>query len=338
MNDINMTIDDNDFCVLLGPSGCGKTTLLRMVVGLNSVTKGDLLFNNKRVNDLPPKDRDIAMVFQSYALYPHMNVYKNMAFGLKMKKEKTSVIDNRVKDVAKILNISHLLYKKPSEISGGQRQRVALGRAIVRKPSLFLMDEPLSNLDAKLRENMRVELVKLHQSLGSTTIYVTHDQIEAMTMGTKIILMHNQKIQQIGKPMDLYNDPKNLFVANFIGNPTINNFKGKVKDGYFINDSGLLKIKLKPEEIEKINKLKIENIVFCIRSEEIKQVLKDEDAQVTVIHIERLGKESEIRGAIDSDNNITITSKSDIELEAYSKIKVKFNNYFLFDEKTENRI
>ncbi len=210
---IDLEIEDKDFCVILGPSGCGKTTMLRMIAGLNSVTEGELLFGDKKVNTVPPKDRDIAMVFQSYALYPHMTVYDNMAFSLAMRHESKSLINERVLEAAKLLQIEEYLYSKPSDISGGQRQRVALGRAMVRKPKVFLMDEPLSNLDAKLREHMRVELVRLHKRLETTSIYVTHDQTEAMTMATKIVLMNEGKIQQAGSPNDLYNKPANIFVA-----------------------------------------------------------------------------------------------------------------------------
>lgn len=337
LENINLNIVDNDFCVLLGPSGCGKTTLLRMIAGLNSITKGDLMFDDKRVNDLAPKNRDIAMVFQSYALYPHLNVYKNMAFGLKMKKEKPSIIDRRVKDVAKILNISHLLYKKPSEISGGQRQRVALGRAIVRKPGLFLMDEPLSNLDAKLRESMRVELVKIHKSLGTTTVYVTHDQTEAMTMATKIVLMSNQKIQQIGTPIEMYNDPKNLFVIRFIGTPSINSYKGTVKNGYFVSEFESIKYKLSQDMVDAISKKNSEFVYLCVRSENV--ILNPNgEVQVEVLYIEELGREREVKGMIDSENNISITIKSDIEVREDLKLKVSFEKIYIFDGTTQERI
>ena len=208
LRNIDLTIDEKDFCVILGPSGCGKTTMLRMIAGLNSITEGDLLFGGRRVNKVAAKDRDIAMVFQSYALYPHMTVYDNMAFSLSMRKERKKIINERVMEAAELLQVSDYLYSKPSDISGGQRQRVALGRAIVRKPSVFLMDEPLSNLDAKLREHMRVELVRLHKALETTTIYVTHDQVEAMTMATKIVLMNDGKIQQAGKPDEFYHSLK----------------------------------------------------------------------------------------------------------------------------------
>ena len=241
LRNIDLEIEDKDFCVILGPSGCGKTTLLRMIAGLNSITEGDLLFNDKRMNKVPSKDRDIAMVFQSYALYPHMTVYDNMAFSLAMRKERKSVIDERVREAAELLQITNYLHSKPSDISGGQRQRVALGRAMVRKPRVFLMDEPLSNLDAKLREHMRVELVRLHKSLETTSIYVTHDQTEAMTMATKIVLMNEGKIQQAGKPDEFYNKPANLFVARFIGSPTMNVFEGKIEGGRFISNDGSIK-------------------------------------------------------------------------------------------------
>ena len=239
---INLDIESKDFCIILGPSGCGKSTLLRMIAGLNSITEGELLFNGKLMNKVASKDRNIAMVFQSYALYPHMTVYDNMAFSLAMRKMDKRIIHERVLEAAKILQIEKYLYSKPSDISGGQRQRVALGRAIVRKPAVFLMDEPLSNLDAKLREHMRVELVRIHQSLGTTSIYVTHDQTEAMTMGTKICLLDKGVIQQFGKPEEFYNKPANLFVAKFIGSPTMNVINGKIQGGIFVSDSGVVKI------------------------------------------------------------------------------------------------
>ena len=214
LRNINLDIGDKDVCVIFGPSGCGKTTLLRMIAGLNSITEGDLIFGDKKVNEVPSKDRDIAMVFQSYALYPHMTVYQNMAFSLTMRSVRKDIIHDRVLDAAKLLQIENYLYSKPSDISGGQRQRVALGRAIVRNPKIFLMDEPLSNLDAKLREHMRVELVRLHKQLDTTTIYVTHDQIEAMTMATKIILLNEGQVQQAGKPEEFYSRPNNIFFSS----------------------------------------------------------------------------------------------------------------------------
>jgi len=226
VNDFNLDIDDKEFIVLVGPSGCGKTTTLRMVAGLEEISDGELYIGDRLMNDVAPKDRDIAMVFQNYALYPHMTVYDNMAFGLKLRKMPKAEIETRVNEAAKILGIDHLLNRKPKALSGGQRQRVALGRAIVREPKVFLMDEPLSNLDAKLRVQMRTEITKLHQRLDTTFIYVTHDQTEAMTMGTRIVVMRDGFIQQIDSPQNLYDWPQNLFVAGFIGTPPMNFFNG----------------------------------------------------------------------------------------------------------------
>ena len=222
VKNFNLTVEDKEFAILVGPSGCGKSTALRMVAGLEEPSTGNIYIGDRAVNDLPPKDRDIAMVFQEYALYPHMSVFKNMAFGLKLRKFPRSEIDQRVKDAADILGIQGLLDRKPKQLSGGQRQRVAVGRAIVRKPAVFLFDEPLSNLDAKLRVQMRAELSKLHDRLQTTIIYVTHDQVEAMTMGTKIVVMKDGLIQQIGSPLGVYNFPINQFVAGFIGSPVMN--------------------------------------------------------------------------------------------------------------------
>ena len=232
VSDFNLEIEDKEFIILVGPSGCGKSTTLRMVAGLEEISSGELLIGDRLVNDVAPKDRDIAMVFQNYALYPHMTVFDNMAFGLKLRKTSKEEIRRRVEEAARILDIEHLLERKPKALSGGQRQRVALGRAIVREPKVFLLDEPLSNLDAKLRAQMRTELTKLHQKLGTTFIYVTHDQTEAMTMGTRIVVMKDGLIQQCDTPQVLYDKPCNMFVAGFIGSPQMNFIEGKVlKDG-----------------------------------------------------------------------------------------------------------
>ncbi len=232
VNDLNLAIDDKEFIVLVGPSGCGKTTALRMLAGLEEITKGEVKIGDRIVNDVPPKDRDIAMVFQSYALYPHMTVYDNMAFGLKLRKTPKQDIKRRVQEAAEILGIQDMLTRKPRQLSGGQRQRVALGRAIVREPKVFLFDEPLSNLDAKLRIAMRSEITKLHQRLQTTFIYVTHDQIEAMTMATRIAVINKGVLQQLDTPQTLYDRPDNMFVAGFMGSPAMNFFKAKVrKDG-----------------------------------------------------------------------------------------------------------
>jgi multiple sugar transport system ATP-binding protein len=227
VNDLTLQVQDGEFLVLVGPSGCGKTTALRMVAGLEEQTSGDIFIGDRLVNDVPPKDRDIAMVFQNYALYPHMSVYDNIAFGLRLRGTAKAEIDRRVKDVAGILGLDLLLQRKPKELSGGQRQRVALGRAIAREPAVFLMDEPLSNLDAKLRIQTRAELEKIHQRVGKTTIYVTHDQVEAMTMGDRIVVLKDGVLQQAGSPQELHDHPLNLFVAGFIGAPAMNFFPAK---------------------------------------------------------------------------------------------------------------
>ena len=230
VHDVNLEIEDQEFLVLVGPSGCGKSTTLRMIAGLEEISSGEIYIGDRLVNDVAPKDRDIAMVFQNYALYPHMNVYENMAFGLKLRHFTRQVIDNRVKETAGILGLTNLLGRKPKELSGGQRQRVALGRAIVRDPKVFLMDEPLSNLDAKLRVQTRTEISKLHNRLNATTIYVTHDQTEAMTMGDRIVVMKDGVVQQVAPPQELYDYPANTFVAGFIGSPAMNFLDVKVDD------------------------------------------------------------------------------------------------------------
>ena len=245
VSDFTLEIADKEFIILVGPSGCGKSTTLRMIAGLESVSKGELKIGDRVVNDVAPKDRDIAMVFQSYALYPHMSVYKNMAFGLELRKIPKDEIDRRVREAAKILDIEHLLKRKPRALSGGQRQRVALGRAMVRSPSVFLLDEPLSNLDAKLRTAMRTEIKKLHQRLGTTFIYVTHDQTEAMTMGDRIVVMKDGVVQQADTPQNLYNKPSNMFVAGFIGSPQMNFLDATVR----IRDKKILLV-LKNSELD----------------------------------------------------------------------------------------
>ena len=269
--DLDVKIEDKEFAVLVGPSGCGKTTVLRMIAGLESITSGEIYIGNKLINNVLPKNRDIAMVFQNYALYPHMTVYDNMAFALKIRKTKKSVIDQEVKEAAKLLEIEHLLERKPKALSGGQRQRVALGRAIVRKPQVFLFDEPLSNLDAKLRVQMRAEIIKLHKKLETTMIYVTHDQVEAMSMADKIVVMKDGLVQQVEQPLTVYNNPENLFVAGFIGSPAINQFLGKlVKEGdetFFVCDN----FKLAPYDghKKKLQNYEGKDIIFGIRPEDV---------------------------------------------------------------------
>lgn len=309
LRNINLEIEEKDFCVILGPSGCGKTTLLRMIAGLNSITEGDLLFNDKRMNKVPSKDRDIAMVFQSYALYPHMTVYDNMAFSLSMRKERKKIIHERVMEAAELLQIKKHLYNKPSDISGGQRQRVALGRAMVRKPAVFLMDEPLSNLDAKLREHMRVELVRLHKALGTTSIYVTHDQTEAMTMASKIVLMNDGKIQQAGIPDEFYNKPANIFVAKFIGSPTMNIVEGSIKKGKFISDHGLIEITPTPEDAESLKEFEGKPVSVGIRPERFESGGEFGDTfTATIDVVEMLGKEKILYVRLENDSELVIST------------------------------
>src|ERR1041385_398931 len=269
VKDVNLDIRDKEFVVLVGPSGCGKTTTLRMVAGLESISSGRVLINDKVVNELAPMDRDIAMVFQNYALYPHMSVYDNMAFGLKMRKFDKAEIQKRVREAADILGIGEYLKRKPRQLSGGQRQRVALGRAIVRHPQVFLFDEPLSNLDAKLRVQMRVELKKLHQRLGTTAIYVTHDQVEAMTLGDRVVVMRDGWVQQVGEPLDLYNTPANKFVAGFIGSPAMNfaNVTLSGANGAVYAENSGLRIKLPQEIAQRLNGHSDREVILGIRPE-----------------------------------------------------------------------
>ena len=271
VKEANFKIEDKEFVVLVGPSGCGKTTTLRMIAGLEDISTGELFIDGKMVNDIPPKDRDIAMVFQNYALYPHMTVYDNMAFGLKIRKMPKTEIESRVNEAAKILEIEKLLKRKPKALSGGQRQRVAVGRAIVRHPKVFLFDEPLSNLDAKLRVQMRAEISALHNRLQATMIYVTHDQEEAMTMGDKIVVMKDGLIQQIGGPLHLYNNPANLFVAGFIGSPPMNFLKVKInQEGSKVTaDEGNFVLTIKGKNEKLVKPYAGKELVFGIRPEDL---------------------------------------------------------------------
>ncbi|MFQ5583577.1 MAG: ABC transporter ATP-binding protein, partial [Calditrichia bacterium] len=268
IQDANLIIEDKEFVVLVGPSGCGKSTLLRMIAGLEEISAGEIRIDDRMVNNVAPKDRDIAMVFQNYALYPHMTVFENMAFGLKLRKFPKEEIRQRVEEAAAILGIKDFLDRKPKALSGGQRQRVALGRAIVRKPKVFLFDEPLSNLDAKLRVQMRIEINRLHSRLQSTMIYVTHDQIEAMTMGNKIVILKDGIIQQTDTPMNLYNNPANLFVAGFIGSPAMNFIKGRlVEDGGLHFQNGRIKFHIPAEKSALLKEKKNSEVILGIRPE-----------------------------------------------------------------------
>ncbi len=288
VSDFNLEIEDKEFIILVGPSGCGKSTTLRMIAGLEEISKGELYIGDRLVNDVPPKDRDIAMVFQNYALYPHMTVYKNMAFGLELRKTPKDEIDKRVREAARVLDIEHLLDRKPKALSGGQRQRVALGRAMVRNPAVFLLDEPLSNLDAKLRTSMRTEIIKLHQKLGTTFIYVTHDQTEAMTMGDRIVVMKDGLIQQVDTPQNLYDYPCNMFVGGFIGSPQMNFLDATlVKEGsnYYV-DLGGDKLLIAPEKVTSALDAYVGKAIKAgIRPEDIKDdeefMEKHKDATIT---------------------------------------------------------
>ncbi len=271
VRDVSLEIQDREFVILVGPSGCGKSTTLRMVAGLEEITRGKITIGDRVVNDVPPKDRDIAMVFQNYALYPHMTVYDNMAFGLKLRGFKKAEIDRRVRDAAEILGITDYLERRPKALSGGQRQRVAVGRAIVRKPAAFLFDEPLSNLDAKMRVQMRAEISKLHSRLESTMIYVTHDQVEAMTMADRIVVMKDGLVQQMADPNTIYDHPANLFVAGFIGTPPMNFFQGVLKraEGRFYFDEGTFQADIPAEQHEKLLPFIDRKITFGLRPENV---------------------------------------------------------------------
>src|SRR5436189_2145194 len=295
VKDVNLDIRDKEFVVLVGPSGCGKTTTLRMVAGLESITSGRILIDDKIINDLPPKDRDIAMVFQNYALYPHMSVYDNMAFGLKMRKFDRADIAKRVQEAAEILGIQELLRRKPRQLSGGQRQRVALGRAIVRHPQVFLFDEPLSNLDAKLRVQMRVELKRLHERLETTAIYVTHDQVEAMTLGDRVVVMRGGLVQQVGDPMELYNEPANRFVAGFIGSPAMNfaNVRITGQNGGVWAEGDGIRLKVPGQLSNRVGSHVGKEVTLGIRPEDMRIARESDPAELNlpavVEVVERLG-------------------------------------------------
>ena len=343
VKDFNLEIKDKEFIIFVGPSGCGKTTTLRMIAGLEEITSGELEIDGKMVNDVEPKDRDIAMVFQNYALYPHMTIYDNMAFGLKLRKAPKAEIEARVREAAKILDLESLLDRKPGQLSGGQRQRVAMGRAIVREPKAFLMDEPLSNLDAKLRVQMRLEIAKLHERLGATIIYVTHDQTEAMTLGTRIVVMKDGVVQQVDNPQNLYNKPCNLFVAGFIGSPQMNFF-----DAVVVSDGSEVALKIGPHKIvlpeEKAKALmdggyEGKTVVMGIRPEDVndeKTRESDSIIEAPVKVYELLGAEvflySEVEG-------VNMTARVEPGTKAKSGELVKFalnvNKIHVFDKETE---
>ena len=313
----NITIEDKEFCVFVGSSGCGKSTTLRMIAGLEDISEGKLFIDGKEMNDVPPKDRDIAMVFQNYALYPHMSVYDNMAFGLKIRKMDKSEIDRRVKAAAKQLDLEQYLTRKPKALSGGQRQRVAVGRAIVRNPKVFLFDEPLSNLDAKLRVTMRSEIASLHNRLQATMIYVTHDQIEAMTLGDKIVVMKDGIIQQIGAPLYLYNNPINKFVAGFIGTPPMNFLKVKVleKGGKIVCEEGAFDVTPCAEHQKRLKDFVGKEVWFGIRPEDVEYVEKPSAGamQMKIANKEPLGAETHLYLTTNKGQNLIAKTNANVQ-------------------------
>jgi multiple sugar transport system ATP-binding protein len=347
LKDLNIVVDDKEFLVLVGPSGCGKSTALRCLAGLEEITGGRILIGPRDVTNVAPKDRDIAMVFQSYALYPHMSVYDNMAFGLKLRKTPKTEIDRRVKEAADILGISHLLQRKPKQLSGGQRQRVAVGRAIVREPAVFLFDEPLSNLDAKLRVQTRAEISKLHQRLKTTFIYVTHDQVEAMTMATRIAVMKDGILQQLDSPQNLYERPGNVFVAGFIGSPSMNFFDAKMvkQDGNLIVDCGAFAVKVPDEKKSPYQEHVGKQVILGIRPEDI----HDPQYMPSGIHTSQIEAQVEVTELMGNETYLYLKSgdknyvaRVDPRNRSHVGDKVpmalNMDNMHLFDKNTEAAI
>ncbi len=340
----NFVAEDKEFVILVGPSGCGKTTTLRMIAGLEDISSGDINIGEQRVNDVPPKDRDIAMVFQNYALYPHMTVYQNMAFALKLRGWSKAEIDKQVNESAELLGIKDLLDRKPKQLSGGQRQRVALGRAIVRNPKVFLFDEPLSNLDAKLRVQMRTEITKLHRKLATTIIYVTHDQVEAMTMGDKIVVMDKGIIQQIASPLEIYNHPVNLFVAGFIGSPAINLSRGKMveKDGKLQYVSESITLEPTPNQLEKLKAYKDREVIMGVRPEDVYDAEFDSMAEVprpvdTICEVvEPMGNEFIVYLKAGNDKfTARIDPKKMPQIDARFRVTIDMKKVHFFDAQSE---
>ena len=352
VSDFNLEIEDKEFIILVGPSGCGKSTTLRMIAGLEEISEGELYIGDRLVNDVAPKDRDIAMVFQNYALYPHMTVFENMAFGLKLRKTPKDEIKRRVEEAARILDITHLLDRKPKALSGGQRQRVALGRAIVREPQVFLLDEPLSNLDAKLRAQMRTELSKLHQKLGTTFIYVTHDQVEAMTMGTRIVVMKDGFIQQVDSPQELYTKPANIFVAGFIGSPQMNFIDATVvnKDGRYAitfgDDTNTFEVMIpESKKNEALANYVGKEVVLGVRPED----LRDDEMYISAATTGLIDCNVEVTELMGAETylyvncagvNMTarVSPRSTARPGDVIKMAINVNNIHLFDKETEKVI
>jgi len=343
VTDFNLTIKDKEFVVLVGPSGCGKSTTLRCVAGLEEITDGEIYIGGRLVNDIPPKDRDIAMVFQNYALYPHMNVYKNLSFGLELRKMKKDLIYQRVHEAAQILDIEHLLDRKPKALSGGQRQRVAVGRAIVRKPAVFLFDEPLSNLDAKLRVQMRTEIAKLHHNLQATMIYVTHDQVEAMTMGNRIVVMKDGFIQQVSDPLTLYDKPVNKFVAGFIGSPPMNFVDvDVVREGAnFYAKAAAFKLKISDGHVDRVKGYEGKKATFGFRPEDLidENIMKEKAGRMIkakVEVIEPLGSEIFLYVSAGGDNFVArVAHQYKTQLGAEVGFVIDMEKSHIFDIETE---
>ncbi|TME30892.1 MAG: sn-glycerol-3-phosphate ABC transporter ATP-binding protein UgpC [Chloroflexi bacterium] len=341
VNDLNLEINDGEFLVLVGPSGCGKTTALRCVAGLEEISDGRLLIGDRVVNDVPAKDRNIAMVFQSYALYPHMSVYDNLAFGLKLRKTPKDEIKRRVADAGKILGLDQLLDRKPKALSGGQRQRVALGRAIVREPSVFLMDEPLSNLDAKLRVETRANIARLHQRLGATTVYATHDQVEAMTMGDRIAVMRDGLLQQVGTPQDLYDHPQNVFVAGFIGSPAMNFATAAISDGGLMMGSQKLGTSERLSDLIR-GRAQGSNVLLGFRPEHLDLVDTGDAAlriPAKVDVVEYLGNEELLHAQMEGAEIVALVP-SDRKVEAGQEVEftVPADKLQMFDPETEKSL
>jgi multiple sugar transport system ATP-binding protein len=343
--DVNLDIRDKEFVVLVGPSGCGKTTTLRMVAGLESITSGRILIDDTVVNDLAPMDRDIAMVFQNYALYPHMSVYDNMAFGLKMRKFEKPEIQKRVQEAAEILGIEDYLKRKPRQLSGGQRQRVALGRAIVRHPRVFLFDEPLSNLDAKLRVQMRVELKKLHERLGTTAIYVTHDQVEAMTLGDRVVVMRDGRVQQVGDPLELYNQPANRFVAGFIGSPAMNFASVRIaaENGSLWATGDGIRLKIPDALTNGLGAQAGKEVTFGIRPEDLRIANGSDPVEMSIEAavevIERLGSEILLDVAVGPGSMVAAVEPT-VTAKVHERLRLAVNPHRLhfFDNESEAAI
>ena len=330
INETSLNIEHGEFMVFVGPSGCGKSTLLRMVAGLEDITEGEIDLDGKTINKIDPSERDVAMVFQNYALYPHMNVYKNIAYGLKNRGQSKEIIDKKVNEVAELLEIKEYLQRKPAQLSGGQRQRVAMGRAIARNPKVFLFDEPLSNLDAKLRGQVRIEIKKLQQSMNVTSVFVTHDQVEAMTLGDRLAVINNGVIEQLGTPIDIYEKPASIFVGEFIGSPQMNFVNGTIKNNIFESKGFKLNID---------SKIDSANVVLGFRAEDLN--LKEEgEISLTIDIIEKLGSDSIIYGRDKDGQSICYKESGNTKLNIGEVINISLDvdALHIFDEKIGKRL